>query len=260
MVLVVLLMLGCKVEPAPEDVDALIRYLFDLSDDGDDAQLAEAVRNLDSAIGGSGFQEAVRGEVSPLGSDAATRAGVSGDPNDAGGLYLLNPLACTLDALLPVLTNSEQDVLYDGVYDQYERTYTSDLDAFIDGGSPTLSWDVAYSASALSTSYDALLDERLRLVPGLGEDDSPFGAFFLSRRLMTAPAVMTNGDGYFDQDYKVELYYERAPGEMVHLHGMWRELEVLGLTMEDGGMQTLLLNGMEDWDEETLAWCAAGVP
>ena len=69
-----------------------------------------------------------------------------------------------------------------------------------------------------------------------------------------------DSDWTFEQDYQIELFWERAPGELVHAYGIWREMNVGGLSAEDEGFVNVTLNNMVDWDEQTVALCAEGRP
>lgn len=254
------LLAGCNVEPAPEDLDTLMTYFFDNFQEGDDAQLAEAVRNFEAAAGGAALEDIQQGEMSRLGPYAAELAGFDEDPANAAGVYIISPLDCTLDQLGPILTHLNQDLLYAGVYDEYERRYVGDPAAWLTGGADRLDWEVTYTTTALRVTYVAQLKEELRRVPDQGEDDSPYGAFVMSQRRMSPQAEIVDGDARFDQDYKAELYYEVSPGKVVHLHAMWREIELAGLSTEDNGFKSILLDGMKDWDEVTNTMCAEGLP
>ena len=81
------LLLACRnIEPAPEDLDGLLHYLWENGRTGDDAQLAEAIENLDAAVGD--FTETTDGVVSRLSTEEADLVSPRGpfDPANAAGI------------------------------------------------------------------------------------------------------------------------------------------------------------------------------
>ena len=77
---------------------------------------------------------------------------------------------------------------------------------------------------------------------------------------MTQPAAFDEGSKKsMDQDYQIEAFWERSPGELVHVYGMWRQGDYgAGYTTDSEGVQRLILNGMSSWDDDTERLCAEG--
>lgn len=255
--------LGCRaIDPAPDDLDGLVHWTFAHYADADDAELADAVVNLDAVIGA--LDDVVDGTLLPLTVDeaGAVPREVDLDPAGAQGLYLTRTFACTLADLEPILVHLEQDVLYDGVYDSYDRAYTSDLDAFSSREEPFLGWEVDYTASLLGASYDSHLLGGLRYLPELDAERSPWGPALVSRVFIPRPAEFAEGSNKsMDQDYQIEVFWEREPGTIAHVYGMWRQADYgNGLTLEDTTVQRILLNNLSDWDDNTERLCAEGLP
>ncbi|MBN2799100.1 MAG: hypothetical protein JXX28_08120 [Deltaproteobacteria bacterium] len=253
---------GCKaVAPAPEDLDGLLAWMWRSYDQGDDADLAEAIRNLDEAIGAEAMDGVSDGTLSDLLPEDAARVGIEDrDPAGAQGLYLVRDYPCTLAQLEPILYALPQAEQYPDVYDSYVRAYTSDLDDYLARNTPALSWEVDYAATLLGDSYQAHIEGGLRYLGALEPAETPWGPVLISRVYLPQAAQFDAGSGKsMNQDYQLEIFYEREPGRIVHAYGMWREADYgSGLSLEDGAVQRILLNNLSDWDDQTAALCAEG--
>lgn len=240
---------GCRsVDPAPDDVDGLLHFVWASVASQDDVALAEAVGSLDAIA--AGLDEVLDGNISRLSSEEAARVpGVDADPGLAAGIFMLNRFSCDPDRLRELLIDPDQDTLREGTYTAYDRRFTSDRGAYERGEVPTLSWDISISAQVVLSDYSSELSGDIY---DLGTD---IGPAFVQRSWFTEPATFQNNNTW-EQDYQLELYYEASPGEIVHLYGMWRQLDVAGFTSESSGVQRQVLNGMKDWDDETEALCA----
>jgi hypothetical protein len=253
--------LSCrKIEPAPEEFDEIMHYLWYKADTGTDEELAAAIRNLHTAIDGETLVEPEDGTVSALTIEEVDVVGADGDPEDAPGVYLLDPFVCALDDLTEIVTRPDQDVLYPGVYDSYQRNYINSREDFISGSSHRLNWTLEYEATLLGSSYSATLLSLLRRVPSLDEEQSPFGEFLVWRAYLTGPANFGDSAKSLNQDYQIDIYY---PDEdtLIHAYAIWREAFYgAGFSTEDEAVQRITLNNLIDWDEETERLCAEGLP
>lgn len=241
---------GCRgVEPAPEDLDGLAHYFWQNPED--DAALAEATEQLHEVVGAA-LEETTDGVLSRLtAEEAALVDSVDDDPAQAAGIFMVNLMSgCGIDDLERVLTALDQDEARDGTYEAYERTYTSDDAAYFAREVPQISWDIELEATIVFSTYESALSGTLRRV------ETDVGTLLFQRTWFKEPAVFS-GSNRWEQDYQMEVYYERAPGEIVHLYAMWRELEVAGFSSEGEGIQRTVLNGMADWDDDTLELCEA---
>lgn len=101
----------------------------------------------------------------------------------------------------------------------------------------------------------------MRYLPEIDGELSPYGPVLFGRTFMPEPAEFEGDSKSLDQDYQLEVYYERASGEILHAYGLWREADfgVAG-TMETEGIQRLLLNNLRSWDDETEKLCEEGRP
>lgn len=180
------------------------------------------------------------------------------DPATARGIFIVNTYACTLDKLQGILIALDQKAQYDGVYDAYTRTYTSDADAFTSGASNTLTWDVTVKASLpINDAYTSQLKGGIRRIT-VPAGSMVKGPVLVTRTWLTEPAKFGDGSSsYFRQDYQVEIYWEQEPGKIFHAYGMWREIKVGGfnLTIEDNGFMNIVLDNLVKWDEKTAELC-----
>jgi hypothetical protein len=245
--------------PAPADLDGLLHYLWQGYEAGGDDQIAEAARNLHAAVDGDALAEVRDGTLTDLTAEEAGLVGrTDTDVTLAQGMYLVRTFPCTLADLDPLLYDLHQDALHPGSYDSYERAYTSSLADYEAREEPWLSWHVDYATSILGTSYTAALEGGLRWVPDLGAEASPWGPLLVARTWMPEAAVMEEGSSKsLSQDFQIELFYERVPGELLHAYGLWREAGFGALgTTADEGVQRVILNALSDWDDETAGLCA----
>lgn len=241
------MMFGCRgVDRAPDDLDGLVHYFW--QHPADDEALADAVLQLHELQGAS-LEETTDGVVSRLTLEEATLVdGVDDDPAQAAGIYMLNPMSCDIDTLEQVLAALDQDEQRRGTYEEYERTYTSDPEAYFARTTPELTWDISLEATVVFSRYTSELSGGIRRV------ETEIGPMIFARTWFREPAEF-GGNSTWEQDYQMEVYYERAPGDIVHLYAMWRELEVSSFSSEDESIQRSVLNGMADWDEDTEDLC-----
>jgi hypothetical protein len=255
--LVPLAALGCRqIEPAPKELDALLRWSFAEYEDAPDETWAEAIRNLDKAVGG-GQVEHFDGTVTDLTREQVERTGIThADPSKAQGIFMVNPVACTLKQLTELVTARDQNGLYPGTYETFDREWTSDVEAFRAGREDWATWDESFSFDQLGIAYTADLEGGARRVPELDAEQSPFGPALINRRVMLRPADMEKDDHAYPQDWRVEIYYEREPGLVVHAAAMWRQADFGALNSDQEGTWRILLNGMKDWDDTSEKHCA----
>lgn len=233
------LLLACAPEPAPRDVDDLVRLLWTDFDVADDALLAEAAGNLP--------REDQEGELTRLAAeDVAHLDRGAVDTSAARGWYVVYRFTCSLDRLEAILAAQDQADQYpDAGYTSYERTYTSSLEAFEDGTSDTVSWEVDLSGEYLNTAYDEHLIGGLRRTPDLR----------MARTWIPDAVQFEEGsDWSWPQDYQIEAWVQDGD-EVIHTYGIWRELDV-GITTENDGLVNTTMNGMRDWDDRTAELCA----
>jgi len=251
---------GCKkVEPAPEDLDSLMQWFWANYDEEDPGVLIDGVDNLHVAIGGASFDELEDGSLSSLPADAADGLDISPAPDvaEARGFYLLNTFPCTLETLETILYDLDQGSMYDDAYTTYKRSYITDFDAYTGRQEDQLGWEVELTGDLLGSDFTEWLQGGLRYLPDTGQ-----GPALMARTFMTQPTAFEEGSSKaFDQDYQLEVFYERAPGEIMHAYALWRTMDMGGgISMEDDAAVRIVLNNLADWDDRTAELCAAGAP
>ena len=253
---------GCEsVEAAPEDIDGLFHYFWSKYDPGSDEELALAVLNAHEAVGGDTLAEVVDGTLSEFSREQMDLVGMreGARASDLAGMYLVNAIPCSVAAVERIVTDLAQDELYEGEYVEYDRRYTSDADAYWARDASQLTWDVDISAEFVAGApYSEFIHGGTRYVPVVDDETSPFGPVLLARTWMPEEAVFENDDYYFTQDYQIEVYYERAAGEVIHLYGLWRRSGFLDLNTDGEFLVRQILNALADWDDRTAELCQSG--
>lgn len=251
------LLVACKpVRPAPEDLDGLQHWFFDNYEAADDEQMAEAIALLHAEVDGDALEASSDGTATDLLDEQIAWSGRDDvDPEAAAGSTLVNPFACDVETLAALLAYVDQNALY-GIYDAYDRLYTSDFAAWESGESSTLTWEVDIAATLLGAEYTEHIEGGLRRVP------TEFGTAIVSRTWMTEDAVFREGSAKeWPQDWQIEVYYPVTDDRIVHLYGMWREMRLgSGLSTDDEGVLRIILNNLVDWDDKTEELCLAGAP
>jgi hypothetical protein len=251
---------NAPVEAAPSDFDGNVHFIWDHYDSGSDRELVDAVNKLHTIVKGDtrtdpkmgGITHLSSGDLQPVTVPAGT------DPSKARGMYLINEFACTLDKLTSIVIGTNQDVVHPGTYDSYARTYTSDVDAFKSGTAPTLTWSQQVRVSVLDAKLSESSSGGVRKVVAPTDDPTAFGApLLLARAWLPTPGVFDQPGPIFDQNYEVEVYYERKPGEMIHVYPVWRHMEIpaAGLSTDDDGVVNIITQDLQQWDAQTATMC-----
>lgn len=254
------LLTACKaVEPAPTELDDLAHYFWDQFELSSE-ELAPALLNLDAAIGADVTDAHIDGSISDLAADQIALVGKSDlDPSRAAGVFIANVISCPIDAIEQHTYALNQGELHDNTYDSYERAYTSDFDAYTSREVDSLEWESTYAVSGLGVEYTATLDGRLRYLPALDAEVTPYGDALLVRGVLVEPAYIEGSDNErgLMQDYQLEVYYPRSETETVHFYIIWREMiYTSSIDFDSESAQRLVLDGLVDWDNEAQVWCA----
>lgn len=257
---------ACNVEPAPENVDQLMRTLWsDVTERRDDLLrrnlgVIEDVLDLSELekTDARGSQQHLRRE------DVETLVflSTSGEPTDAPdttaatGIHLIDRIPCTEDQLLDVMLEPDQDWIY-GTYESYERTYDDDPEAFRNGEVDQLTWSgriEAFIPFPVGATYTYNFRAEARRV------DLEQGTGFLTRTWMPTPSTWDKEGPEFEQDYQLEVWRPTLDGEaMIHIYPVWREMKAAGFSMESEGMQSITLGQMAKWDQRTGELCQEGL-
>jgi hypothetical protein len=246
---------------APSDFDGNVHFLWENYGTGTDQDIVDAVNKLHTIVQGATRTDAKKGGITHLSTDdiKTVMARADADPSQARGMYLINEFACTLDKVTTITIALDQDTQYPGVYNSYKRTYTSDSAGFTAGTTPTLSWSSDIGASLLDAKYTSTVSGAVRKVTPPTDDPTPFGGpILLVRAWLPSPAVFEDMGPIFDQDYQLEVYYERAPGALIHVYPMWRHMAIPSVneSTDDDSVVNLITNDLQSWDQQTAALCA----
>ena len=258
--LLFLIVPACKsVDPAPTELDDLAHYFWDQFELSAE-ELAPALLNLDAAIGADTLDEHIDGSISDLSADQLAGVGLSDlDPTRGAGVFVANVVNCSLEDIERHTYALNQGDLHEGTYDSYERAYTSDFDAYTSREVDSLEWQSTYGVSGLGVEYSATLDGRLRYLPALDAQVTPYGDALVARAVLAEPAYIDGSDNErgLMQDYQLEVYYPRSATETVHFYIIWREMiYTSSIDFDSESAQRLVLDGLIDWDNEAEEWCA----
>lgn len=176
----------------------------------------------------------------------------------AQGMLVAPTLDCTLDQVEKLVVAKNQSELYPGIYDEYARTFTTSVQDFLAARAPTVGWRTDYKASAIGNTYVANLTGGARRIRGVAPDGKDV---LMARTYLNEPAkFVTSGDAEFNQDYQIELYWERAPGKVLHFYALWREFRIASLTAETDLYVALVLGNLADFDVRTSKICRESNP
>lgn len=253
---------GCtELDPAPEDLDGLFHYTWSHYADGKDEELSRAAVNAHRAVDGALLEDVLEGTVSDLDRAALDLVGMGADVSaaDPVGLFRVGVMPCSLAQVEVAVVSADQGELYADLVDGFSREYAGDEEAYLDGETATLSWVTEIEDSLAGTPYVKQVAGGIRRVPVNGAGEEPSGPVLVTRSWLVEPAVFEGGGDYFwDQDYQVELLYERAAGEAIHLLALWRHVGMGAITSDNEFMQTMILEARGDWDERTAELCEGG--
>ena len=254
----ILLLLACnQIKMAPKDIDGLAHYFWQNMEE--DAELiGQGSINLFDALNANTLNEPQNGLITKL-SKAELELVNKGDedPTKATGVFYSNIVNCSLEGIEPGIYAANQDERHPDTYTYYDREYTSDKAAYEARESDTLTWYTTYTVEGLGANYTANLHGYIRYIDFIDDEITPYGPIIISRGVLDEPAYFNNSDerGLF-QDYQMEVYFERAPGETVHFYTIWREMVYAGAADFDSEtVQSFVLDGFEDWDQDSEELC-----
>jgi hypothetical protein len=257
--MLILLIACANIEPAPEDIDGLAHYLWQNYDNEGDEELALGIENLHIAIDGDTLSEIHKGSISRLSSEELEAVGKNGgDAKRLHGVYFANIIPCSLEFAEESIYSTNQDELHPGDYVRYDRSYTSDFDAYTAREENVLNWETNYEVDGLGYSYEAWLDSSMRYLSNQDPEYTTLGPAFFSRGLLREPAYFDEDstDRGMIQDFQMEVYWERSPNELVHFYFIWREMIIFGDTdFSSETIQDFVLEGLSDWDSDMAARC-----
>lgn len=249
---------SCKaVDPAPDDLDDLSLYMWRHFLDEDNTALQSGIESLHTIMDVDNLEELIDGSLSNLSQDDLNAVGRENQDADLlSGVFFVNKVACPISGIEPNVYALAQDELHEGTYDAYERTYTSDFDAYLAREENILTWDTIYDISGFGYDYTAFLESSLRYAPK--ESDADFSDMLISRTILKEPSYFDEGStdrGLF-QDFQMEVYYQLPSGDSLHFYAIWREMILFGdMSFQSESAQRLVLDGLSDWDADMEEKC-----
>jgi hypothetical protein len=243
------LAVGCAADEASSAVTDVVRWFWRHHDSAPVERMADAVVALHGTVTEATADQPLKQIVAPLlAADIAWTGRTNVDPALAPGMWVVTDLGCTLDQALHLHTSPNQAALHPGTYTFFQRTFGQSRDAFLTHAIDRLDW-----VTQEATPYFAeTLKANARWVA-----QTPHGPALLIRTYMTEPAVPDGGDA-MPQFWKMEVFYSRAPGRVVHMSSLWAQMSVSGLTTADSTLQLLQMNTSVDLDKELEAACKSG--
>jgi hypothetical protein len=257
---------GCAVNKAPADLNNIQTWFWDNYVVGTDAAMANAVNVLDAL--------STIHTVTPQNPDWNGALSVRLQPGDLGvvglrgvndasaipGLLSVTELNCTLDQVEALLYRPDQNNVHPNIYTSYDRTFTSSLDAYKARTAETVTWTATFSQIDGEAHYTTTVQSGLRRIPDLGRSVTPFGPILLSRTWMPKPATDASAGTSYPQDYQVEIYYERHPGQVIHNWADWKDITVTlspGIVVSDTSSvyQSFILANDQTWDQTLARQC-----
>lgn len=257
------LMLACPNAvqvPPPDDLEGVLRYIWNQFEVASDAELLET-----GAVATSILQDLLVAEDAKVGALATLEASDlenfafddGRDPTAAPGFFLASRFSCDFDVLADVITHPNQGAVHTGVYDSYARDYERSREDWLSADFGTLSWRVEYEATPTATQYRA----RTRSAVRRFDVDGPYegNPTIIQRTYLAEPAAFVGApdNHVFDQDYQVEVFVQVAAGEILHLYGLWRHMQLGLVGIHDDVFVDFQINGLIEWDLQTEAACEA---
>lgn len=263
--LLILAFLGCaSPHPAPEALQEVLPWMFQHWDEAADEEIAKYFVQMEGAATPVNNENPMKGTIGNLQAENVAKYNLDPGVHDvskARGVFIFNAFKCSLHQLERVLIDRDQTNLYPDQYLGYERIYSTNADDYKARKTNFLRWQTNLTASKTVATLTETLEGGVRFIPDLGKEKSPYGAAIVQWTLMPNPASLDDPSYFWKQDYQIEMYTERAPGEILHAYGMWRQVYVTSLfDSNTDGFVSRVTGALIDWDKMTEDDCAAGRP
>ena len=247
-----------KVEPAPADIDGLSHYFWKHYDNEDDSLIADGVTNAFIAIDAENLDEPLKGSISNLSTEELALVGKEDeDPDAMSGIFFANVVHCPIDIIEKGAYATNQDERHEGDYTEYNREYTSDIDAYESRETNRLSWTTNYTVETIGQRLSVEINGSMRYIAEIDEQLTPYGPIVLSRGILADDAYFndSNDRGMF-QDYQLEVYFPISETKTIHYFTIWRDIVYTStIDFSSQSMQDLVLDGMIEWDLDSEAEC-----
>jgi hypothetical protein len=252
-----LLVLGaCSSDPAPTEVDDLARWFWLHHEDGTDKELADGLQKLEKQLAGLEVDAKETAFLTELKHGDVANVGGEGDFNlaNARGMLMQNVIKCSFPKTESLFIAPDQKRVH-ASYDSYTRKYTSSFDDYVSRATKLLLMENTYAVSALGSSYTATLSGHVRFLPARTTGDAPRGAALFYRATLPTPAKFNNDSDYFRQEYQEQIFYERAPEEVVHFFAVWRDIKMSGQDAQGSLLPQITLEQLAGGDDDYEKHC-----
>ncbi len=237
-----------------DETGAAAQWFFANFDKATDADVVKKMAGLDGVIDRAGTSLPIQVTLpTSLTADDIATVGLRGkDTSALQGMLIVTEIPCALGDIEKLDIATNQSDLYPKLYDTYARAYQSSAADYLARTAPQLRWTTSYKATAISLSYEAVIDGRARFVPNANPHG---GGVLIGRSFLTQPAHVLSGDGEFAQDYQIEVFYERTPGKTTHFYGLWRQFRLNGLTSKAQLYIGFTMGNLVDFDTRSGIIC-----
>lgn len=248
-----------NVDVADAELNTASHWLWSRYDSTNQEALTEVVGRLHLVVERSkkSGEFPLQRRIERLSNDdvSTVRPGSKVDASRAVGMMVASDVGCSLAQLERLTVARNQPDLYPNVYVSYDRTYTSNDAEYLAGEKDRLTWVTQLSAD-LKGEYTSKLDGTIRRVAGVGPAGQP--VLMVRSYFPEAAKYKSTPENQWEQDYQVELYYEREPGILTHVYALWRDLRLGSLTLETEFATSVQISGLIDWDVRTSKLCRDG--
>jgi hypothetical protein len=260
--------LGCNPpDPAPEDLEDLVRFTFTHYDEDEegrnDRSLADAAANMAAwteanvADIETGHSATLEHRLTDEDLSVLSPAPAALDGPAALGVLVMRRLPCTLALWEDLYLIDDQSTVFPDSYVSYARRNRDGAECWEDGSCGQVRWEAAVQKeeSLLGVEYSFDIASGIRRTEAAPVDaDEPFPARF-SRTWMLAPAEISNPDlGDFRQNYQLESVWPSGDG-IVSAYAFWTELASDTLLTESNPFVQGYIDGLEETHDIMAAWC-----
>jgi hypothetical protein len=276
---------GCRhLTEAPSGLEDSLRFLYREFYSDDDTVAAGLTGLLDwidqdgaEMLGERADLENVGAfELGPLDRSDLVRTPVEEDPDPSGapGVVSVASMACRWERAEGLLVRGDQDVVFEGTWDLYDRAYGTSREVYEaardegidpvrdeipedglgDQASALLLTDNTVEASELG--YTLSFDVRLQFRHGLWEVQGEERPAFLILGYMPAAAWTDGGETGLRQSYSIDVNIEDEPGSTLRVFGAWSEMVSPLLPADSPMVLASGVNKAQDTAERLSRICA----
>lgn len=244
--MILLLALGCRPDPAPQELEQLCGYLFAHFDDEDTRELEDGVANLDAWLEAPGNAIDDDGvEVDNLPQDVVDTldGGRAHTVDGAVGAAVSDGLTHGVDAVAVALVEDDQQEVFEGVYSFYERSFLDDVDCFMSKECDRLAVDndmVAEYGGVITV--ETLMRAEYRWVELDGEH------VLLQRNWLIGDSVVSVDWASVDEQYFFMAMLPRSDGGL-RLQSIWIKAQLGDDAAPEGAALNVMVNSMKGQSE-----------